>query len=166
MIQPAVRARRFQHQQDQRDAEDLVPDIGVDRAFEEGVSAREHVTDGDERCQCRDPVPPADPITKALCDRIQQKAEEQNERDMDAPQDVRWHDPVGRIQVEQRHHHRNRGDECSQCAAEPVKRPFFLLDVLLGLLQRLRGNGGVHVRRSDSVPHVPERGRCGRALLF
>ena len=139
--------------------------VGIDCAFEKGVAAREHVPDGDKRGQRGEPVPPGDPVTKALCDRIQQEAEKQHERDMDATQNVRRHDPVGRIQVEQRHHHRNRGDERSQCAAEAVKSPFLLFDVVFGLLQCLRRDDrGVHVRRPNGVPHVRPSAALAAAL--
>jgi hypothetical protein len=38
-------------------------------------------------------------------------------------------------EVEQRHHHQGRGDECTQAAFETTGRTLLFLDVLLGLLE-------------------------------
>jgi hypothetical protein len=56
-------------------------------------------------------------VPKATRDRIEQKAQEKHERDMNAAQHVRRHDAVGGIQVEKGHDHRDRGDERAQLAA-------------------------------------------------
>ena len=129
-------ARRLEHQQDQRDAEYLVPRAGIDRALEERVAAEQHVANDHQRHQRREPVPPADAMAEALRDRKQQETQEQNERDVDAAQYVRRHDAVRGIQVEQRHDHRQRGGEHPERARQLVDRAFFGFDVLLGLFQR------------------------------
>ncbi len=134
--------RRFQHQQNQRAAEYLVPHIGIDRALEESVAAEQHVADDHQRNKSGHPVPPHDAVAELLGDRKQQEAEEQNKRDMDAAQDMRRHDAVCGVEVKDRHDHRQRGGHYAEGARQLVDCALFLLDVLLGLFNRLGRNDG------------------------
>ena len=76
---PAGRAaRRLEHEHDQRDAENLVPRIRIDRTFEECVAAEEEVRDDDERNNSGEPVPPHDAMTEARRNRKQQRHKEEH----------------------------------------------------------------------------------------
>ena len=57
---------------DQRDAENLIPEIGTYGPFEEIIATRQHVADGDESGEGREPIPPIHAMAKALRDGIEE----------------------------------------------------------------------------------------------
>jgi hypothetical protein len=147
-------AHRLQHQHDQRDAEEDVPIVRGDRAVEEIVAlADEPGTDGNAEQRER-PVPRHHAVTEAPRDGEYEERQEEHECHVRRAQHLRAHDLVGGVEVEQRHHHRGQGDERRHGAGELVLDALFLLDHLLGPLQRLFADlGGRLMDAGDFFAH-------------
>ena len=139
--QPGGAPRRLQHQHDEDDADDDVPAVGRGGAVGEVFAAPQRIDDGRDRKDAGHHVPPAHPVAEPRCQRKQQEAQHQREGDMGVAQFLGRNDRVGRIEVEQAHHHRDGGRDPSRPAHQPVGGAFFGLDEGFRPLQRLVGDG-------------------------
>jgi hypothetical protein len=139
---PAARApHRLEDERHEREPERDVPAVGRRVAVGEVVAALDRIDDDRDRERGADPVPPHHAVAKALRDRKDEKAQEQHERDVHRPERLRRHDRVRGVEVECRHRERRQANEAAEPAVQLVGCAFFLLDELLGALERLGGDG-------------------------
>ncbi len=143
---PYGAAHGLHDQQDQRGAEENIPGLGARIAVGEIVAAHDQVRDDGDGQQRERPVPCHDAMAEAPRYGEHHEAQEQHEGDVHGAQDLRRHDGVGGVQVEQRHGHRDDGHEGAEPAGQAVGGAFLLLDVFLGLAQRLVVDDGGRVR--------------------
>ena len=143
---PGGAPRRFQQQHDEHHADDDVPAIGHGGAVGEIVAAPQRIDDGGHRDDAGHHVPPAHPVAEPRRQRKQQEAQHQREGDVGVAQLLRRHDGVGGVEMEQAHHHRDRGRDPAGPAHQPVGGAFLGLDEGFRLEQGLVRNGD-HRRR-------------------
>src|SRR6266850_1790775 len=79
-------------------------------------------------------VEPLDPVAEPLRRGEEEEAEEEHERDVDRPEDLCRDHRLRGVEVEQRHPHRDGGQDGVGPALEVAGRALLLLDELLGLL--------------------------------
>ena len=139
--QPGGAPRRLQQQHDEDDADDDVPAVGRGGAVGEIVAAPQRIDDGRDRNDARHDVPPAHAVAKPHRQRKQQEAQHQREGDVGVAQFLGRNDRVGRIEMEQAHHHGDGGRDPPRPAHQPVGGAFLGLDEGFRLQQRLVGNG-------------------------
>jgi hypothetical protein len=130
---PDVRRVASITRQDQRDAEDLVPQRRHRVAVGEGVAVPERPRDDRHSQERQDHVPPHEAVAEAPRDREQHEGEEEHEPHVDLAQEIRADDAVGGVQVEGGGRDRGRGQEYGEPAAVAVETPLFLLEVFLDL---------------------------------
>ena len=116
--------------------------VGDGGAVGEILAALDGVDQDGGAGDARHHVPPADAVAKARRHRKQQEAQHQHEGDVGVAQRLRRDDRKiaerpgagdRRIEVEQRHRHRDRGRRAAGQAGQPVDRALLGLDEFLGL---------------------------------
>ncbi len=123
--------------------------IGRCGTIREIVTAPERITDGGDRENAGDDVPPAHMIAEARGQRKQQEAQDERERNVRVAQLLRRDDGVSRIEVEQRHRHGDDRHRLTGETAQPVGCSLIGFDELFSFLEGFVRNS----RRSIS-------GRC------
>ena len=116
----------------------------------EEIAPVEDVADDADRDDRRDHVPPHEPVAKALRRRKQEKDERQRKCDVYRAQLIGRHDFDSGVEMKERHHHRERGDEECEATGVAVVNALFFFDELLDPLARFLAQRHFALRRIGS----------------